>query len=122
MCSTYEMPTPTLPTDAEMDQLDGTAAKLTARVDVPSEARQVIRLQRDMIRRLRINQVKLEAQRDSIEAVAAIERDERVAKMCPGGLCWPLTRDKGTGRCPACNQVLTLTQGGTTPRHAVPTV
>jgi hypothetical protein len=115
MASTYTMPTPEPPSDHDLDLLDAYAGTWLVRVDVDPEVRRTIRNLRDAVRRLRVKVAKVEAERDSEKAVAAIARDERVAGRCPGVGTPPKRRsdssspfDEPIGLCSMCNYWHTL--------------
>src|SRR5688572_16806087 len=88
MADVYRMPVPSVPSDRDLDRLDAQADLVAGAVAMSAEFRQVVRAQRHVIRALRVKLAKVEAERDSIKAIADIARDERVAAdipaSCPG--------------------------------------
>lgn len=111
MADVYRMPIPKPPTEAELDELDKAADAALARVDVHTSVRQLIRLQRTAIRKLRIQLARTEGRLRSMEVIAAVAREERIVekaieeRKCPGSECPPMAAAVGAteGRCPVCH-------------------
>lgn len=136
MADVYKMPVPQPPTDRELDDLDVLAADQLTSIAVSPAGRQIIRLQREVIRKLRVALAAAESRADSVQAVANMRRDMEVAATalrvaaddqseCEGSLCPPLnapivtTSGATEGRCPVCNAVGPL-DGEVMERHERP--
>jgi hypothetical protein len=120
MVDVYEMPTPKVPADPELDDLADRAQAWATSTEVAQGARQCLRLQSHAIRALRIKLASIEAKLASTEAIAAIARDERTAvdmsDSCPGVGCPPKARAVGLtsptqnlrGQCPICDAAVPM--------------
>lgn len=117
MADVYEMPVPKPPTDEELDTLAIQADELLSRIDVPAGARQVIRVQAGVIRKLRVALAKAEGKLAASEMVRKIASDERTAaefggESCPGVGTPPVARTISTkdqtGECAICDATVDL--------------
>ena len=125
MADVYRMPAPRPPDDRALDELDRHIGVWLVRIDLDPGARKTLREARDALRNLRIAYAKADARATATQAIAAINRDERVAVTCPGSRKTPIVRRLFDGRaivvCSRCNRELPADNlDSLVPEHGVP--